>query len=222
MPSVLYDGSRQMPRSHPPDRLEASVINSTDMFPQLTSHRTEDPAQVVLGMIEAVWNTRDHPNLGEVIAQHHTADFVDYSASPGMDRGLAGVEATVRQFLHACPDGRIETCGNIVNGDGVATFTHFVGTHEGDLPGVPATGREVYLVGVRADRVRDGRIFECRAGLGLSDLMRCLQSSPRVLRGRESRLSREHVAEFTPAGGGQAAARVLQLRVVSQFENERG
>lgn len=68
-------------------------------------------------------------------------------------------------FVDAFPNGRHVFDYVVTEGDTVSTIGRYQGRHEGPLMGVPATGKEVSMVVMHVDRVRDGRIVEHR-GIG--------------------------------------------------------
>ncbi len=63
-------------------------------------------------------------------------------------------------FFVAFPDGRVEVVDQVAEEDRVAVRWSFVGTHEGPLDSLPATGRKVELDGISIHRIEDGRVAE--------------------------------------------------------------
>jgi predicted ester cyclase len=63
-------------------------------------------------------------------------------------------------FHAAFPDFRAEIHDMLVDGDKVVTRKTFHGTHEGELMGVPGTGRSVAVPVLDIVRYRDGQIVE--------------------------------------------------------------
>lgn len=88
-------------------------------------------------------------------------DFAYYQAgSPPRDvEGYRGVGA---MFRAAFPNGGETIEEQIGEGDRVATRTTFRGTHQGELMGIPSTGKEVALTGVIFDRLVNGKLRERR------------------------------------------------------------
>jgi predicted ester cyclase len=60
--------------------------------------------------------------------------------------GIRGLRVTIEQQL--------------ADGDFVATRYTCRGTHEGDIMGVPATGRDVTIAGLVISRFQDGKVVE--------------------------------------------------------------
>jgi predicted ester cyclase len=64
---------------------------------------------------------------------------------PGQPEGPEGVKAVVSMFRSGMPYLRLVIDDMIAEGDKVATRYTIEGTHEGDLFGVPPTGRRVSI-----------------------------------------------------------------------------
>lgn len=77
----------------------------------------------------------------------------------------SGFVAFGQSFLDAFSDGRHVFDFVVAEGENVATIGHYRGRHDGELMGVPATGKEVDFTVMHVDRVQDGRIVEHR-GIG--------------------------------------------------------
>lgn len=95
--------------------------------------------------------------LDEVIAADARAH------DPGNPQYTGGTEAAkglVSMYRSAFPDLRFEVEDMISEGEKVATRWKASGTHEGDLPDIPATGRHATSTGITIDRFEDGRIVE--------------------------------------------------------------
>lgn len=94
--------------------------------------------------------------LDEIVAD----DFVEHQAMPGMPPGKEGVRAFITTFRDAFPDLNVETQGVVCEGDEVWMHSVMTGTHKGDLPGIPATGKRVTLEMIDRVRVRNGQAVE--------------------------------------------------------------
>lgn len=98
-------------------------------------------------------------NFGE-IGELAAPDYLAYQAGfPGpvtRDQHLQFAEG----FFAAFPDAQLTVDDILVEGDrGMMRWT-FHGTHQGELMGIPATGRQVTMTGIEVNRVRDGKIVE--------------------------------------------------------------
>jgi steroid delta-isomerase-like uncharacterized protein len=88
-------------------------------------------------------------------------DYVDHSPPPfpGFASGREGVKQAFRLFWDATP-GRHHIEDQIAEGDKVVTRLTAYGLHEGDLPGIPATGKQIKMTGTVIHRVENGKLAE--------------------------------------------------------------
>jgi steroid delta-isomerase-like uncharacterized protein len=88
-------------------------------------------------------------------------DYINHSpGTPDQPTGPEGVKAVVSMFQSAMPDLRVVIEDMIAEGDKVATRYTLEGTHEGELFGVPPTGRRLSIKSFTVERVADGKIRE--------------------------------------------------------------
>ena len=87
-----------------------------------------------------------------------TPDFVLHS--PDEVRGADGLSSMVERYRSALPDLELTIDHQFAAGDYVASRFTIRGTHDGDLMGVPASGRAVEFTGITISRCRDGLIAE--------------------------------------------------------------
>jgi predicted ester cyclase len=88
---------------------------------------------------EEAFNGRDLSLLDHLIAD----DYVNHAALPGTPPGPAGQAVVLQRLWTALPDARFEITGLALDGDVVICVGTMSGTHEGELLGVPASGRRV-------------------------------------------------------------------------------
>lgn len=106
---------------------------------------------------EEVFNGRDLDAVDELFAD----DYVMHDPNaPDEIEGRDGFKAYVRTFHAAFPDLEVEQLDQLVDGDEVATRFVIRGTHEGELFGIPATGRTVTVDGTIVSRIEGDRIAE--------------------------------------------------------------
>ena len=117
---------------------------------------TSQPKEIVRSFIERYQDQRDDRALAEFMS----ADVVDHTPSPGTSAGSEGVRQIFEMLWSALPDMRVEIHQMIAESDMVVTRKSFVGTHRGELFGVPATGKGVHLEVIDIVRVSDGKIVE--------------------------------------------------------------
>jgi steroid delta-isomerase-like uncharacterized protein len=96
----------------------------------------------------------------EVVDELIAEDMVDHTPFPGLPADREGARQTFEAIRAAFPDHDAEVVHMVADGDLVATYKIFTGTHEGNFMGVPPTGREVTIRVMDFVRYRDGRIVE--------------------------------------------------------------
>ncbi len=95
--------------------------------------------------------------LDEVVAADATAHD---PANPQYTGGAESSKGLVSMYRSAFPDLRFEIEDQIAEGDMVATRWTSSGTHDGDLPDIPATGRRSTVSGITIDRFEGGKAVE--------------------------------------------------------------
>jgi predicted ester cyclase len=98
-------------------------------------------------------------NLGLVNELFDTG-FVDHSVPPGLPPDREGVKMQFAMFFRAFPDLRVVIHEQVAEGDRVVTRKTFHGTHQGDLMGIPPSGRPVAFDVIDILRVSNGRITD--------------------------------------------------------------
>lgn len=95
-----------------------------------------------------------------VISQMFADDYVDHSASPGQDPGVAGVGQYITSLHQAMPDAYIRIEDLISENERVAARLILAGTHRGRLYGIEPTGRQVRIPALDIWRIEGGKIVE--------------------------------------------------------------
>lgn len=88
------------------------------------------------------------------------ADFVSHSMPPGISSDIAGVRQWVGIFHKAFPDADGGVDQVVVEGNKVAVRFVGTGTHQGDLFGIPPTGKPIKSTGINIFRIEAGKIVE--------------------------------------------------------------
>jgi steroid delta-isomerase-like uncharacterized protein len=91
--------------------------------------------------------------LDEIVAD-------DYLLHPEEVRGADGLKEMVQRYRDALSNLHVQVDHQFTQGDWVATRYTITGTHDGDLMGTPASGRDVSFTGITLSRCADGRIAE--------------------------------------------------------------
>jgi steroid delta-isomerase-like uncharacterized protein len=105
-------------------------------------------------IVQTFWRTGNTDGLDEVLA----ADFVHHG--PGMPPDLAGLKQMLPMFRAAFPDLEITTEDLIAEGDMVVDRVTVHGTHQGELMGVPASGKPMTMSEIHIARIQNGKIVE--------------------------------------------------------------
>ncbi|HEX9371791.1 MAG TPA: ester cyclase [Roseiflexaceae bacterium] len=105
----------------------------------------------------------------DVVAELFAPDAVYTVAGlPEPARGPDAVAGAVAGFLAGFPDLQMTIEALVAEADQVAVRYTGSGTHQGDLMGVPPTGRRVRLPGIAVYRLAEGRIV---AGWDSADIL---------------------------------------------------
>lgn len=108
-------------------------------------------------MLDEVWSKGDMALIDELT----TDEYVEHDpALPEPIRGREALEETVAMYREGTPDLTKAVDETFVDGDTVIVTYTAKGTHEGEIMGVPPTGRSVEVDGVFVYRVEDGRLTE--------------------------------------------------------------
>ncbi len=102
-------------------------------------------------------------------------DYVDHDpAMPEDIHGPEGFKQYVGAYRSAFPDLHLEIEEQIAEGDLVATRWTGTGTHDGELAGIPPTGKRVTLPGMEIVRISGGKLVEGWEGYDSMTMMRQL------------------------------------------------
>ena len=117
----------------------------------------ENNKAVYRRFMEEVVNKGNMVTADDILAD----DVIEYEKLPG---DLPGDGQGIRQLFtmlrNAFPDLKVSIEDLIAEGDKVAARVTLMGTHTGDFPGIPATGREVCYEAIDISRIVEGKIVE--------------------------------------------------------------
>lgn len=131
---------------------------------------TAENKALVRRLIEEAANEKDFDVYEELLAN----DFILHTPS-GPEETVTGVEAYeefVRGFFEAFPDLTVTIEEIVAEDDLVAYRATYTGTHEGDIMGIPATGKTMRIDGNVFVRMVDGKVAELNGQL---DTLRMMQ-----------------------------------------------
>ena len=121
---------------------------------------TADVARINKGrqqaLVEALQNNGELDRIGEFIAD----DIVDHSAVVGMPGGIEGARMILGAIRQAFPDHDARVVLMVAEGDLVATYKTFTGTHRGEFFGNPPTGKRVTIRVMDFVRYAGGKVAE--------------------------------------------------------------
>ena len=103
---------------------------------------------------EAIWNQGEFTLLNDLLAP----SYVDHmSSSPA---GPEAVRDEMSMFRKAIPNLRFTVEDVIAEDDKVVTRLTVTGTQQGDLPRIPAAGKQFKVSGIVIFRFQDGKAVE--------------------------------------------------------------
>ena len=120
------------------------------------------------------FNTRDLSLLDDVIA----SDYVNHAALPGTPPGPEGQAVVMERLWSAFPDAKFEIEVLAEDGDTVVCIGTMSGTHEGELFGVPGSGKPIAWRQCHILTVKDGQASSHRAIRDDLGLMRQMGALP--------------------------------------------
>ncbi|TET85665.1 MAG: hypothetical protein E3J37_01425, partial [Anaerolineales bacterium] len=119
-----------------------------------------DPATntaLVLYLVEKFWNQKNVNVLGET----HSPDSIAHNPIiPGQPLPFDFYKQACLIYISAFPDMKVTTEDIIAEGDKVVIRWTATGTHQGELMGIPASGKQVTWTGMTIYRFADGKIVE--------------------------------------------------------------
>jgi steroid delta-isomerase-like uncharacterized protein len=122
----------------------------------------------------------------EVLSQHNldvlpelvVENFIEQNPPPGQGQGREGLKEFLSAMFAAFPDLQWTPQELVAEGDRVATWSIWTGTHRSEFFGVPATGRQVSVEAWTIDYFRDGMMVESRIIMNIMALMQQLGVIP--------------------------------------------
>jgi steroid delta-isomerase-like uncharacterized protein len=103
----------------------------------------------------AGWSTQDIERVLSLCTDECVYEDVPLGV---VNRGKEELRAFGQQVFNAFPDFKIELSTHVAAGDWAMLEWTMSGTHQADLPGMPATGKSFFVRGATALQLDDGRI----------------------------------------------------------------
>jgi steroid delta-isomerase-like uncharacterized protein len=114
-------------------------------------------------------NAGDIDGFGELMAD----DFVEHEEAPGFAPTKDGVLDMFRMYRTAFPDLRMHAEEVLVSGDKTVTRVRATGTHQGELMGMPPTGKSVDVNMIDIMQFNDAGMV--REHWGVMDMLSMMQ-----------------------------------------------
>ena len=129
---------------------------------------TEQNKTTTRRILEETWNKGNLAILDEYVAP----GAINHDPNNPTAPGPAGLKQIVSMYRSAFPDLHFAIEQEIADGDYVVHRLMATGTHRGDLPALPATGKRATVTAIVINRFKDGKIVE---GWAVSDQLGLLQ-----------------------------------------------
>lgn len=113
--------------------------------------------KIIKRYFEEAWNQGKLEVLDEIIAPNYV------NHSPGMPNpppGPEGLKPIIKGLRKAFPDLHFTIKNMVITENQVAIHSIMSGTHEGDLFGLPATGKKINVNQLQIERIENGKIVE--------------------------------------------------------------
>jgi steroid delta-isomerase-like uncharacterized protein len=122
------------------------------------------------------WNSGELDVFDELIA----ADAVDHDSQNPFtsEHGPGAPKKVASMYRAAFPDTHFTVEQQFADGDYVVTRWTATGTQDGELMGMPATGKAIEISGIAIDRFRDGKIVESWGNWDTLGMMQQLGAIP--------------------------------------------
>jgi steroid delta-isomerase-like uncharacterized protein len=115
-----------------------------------------DNKEIVRRLAEEPWSGN-----WDVVGELASPEYVGHEPTqPEPTRGPTGIREFVQGYLAAFPDGRVTIDHQFGEDEYVASRWTGRGTHQGELMGIPPTGRQVTVTGITLSRVVGGKVVE--------------------------------------------------------------
>jgi steroid delta-isomerase-like uncharacterized protein len=116
-----------------------------------------DIRAIALRYADEVWNNKNLAVADELFTTDH---IYHDPLMPDLPKGPDGVRFRRGAFLAAMPDAKVKIDEPMVDGDRVAVTWTYSGTNDGEIMGMPATGRTASITGAHFFRFEGDRIAE--------------------------------------------------------------
>jgi steroid delta-isomerase-like uncharacterized protein len=137
-------------------------------------HMTTDDNKALLRR----WHDEMNTHNAEICDQLLADDYSERNNMSPEPLEKAGAKALLQALFAAIPDMHREIVEQVAEGDRVVEWLRYSGTQQGEMFGIPATGRSATFDAVMISTVRDGKITRIDALLDSMSFMRQLGVIP--------------------------------------------
>ena len=116
----------------------------------------EENKAVIRRLFDEVYNGQNFDVLDELVAEN----VVNHSATAEHKYGIEGFRHVMEWGCALMPDGRYELLDMIAEGEMVACRVRVSGTMQGELFGIPPTGKSATVEHVHWHRLAGGKLVE--------------------------------------------------------------
>lgn len=110
--------------------------------------------QIAQQVSDGVWGAGNIRLIDEL----YSASYVDLNPTPGVPATRDGLKMLVQMYHDAFPDLQIHTDELLVTEDKIVMRYTASGTHEGEMMGMPPTGKSATISGISILHVQEGQI----------------------------------------------------------------
>jgi steroid delta-isomerase-like uncharacterized protein len=108
---------------------------------------SKNAKEILRRFIQEVWSDGDIEASDKYIAAQYTIHHDPGDPWDGKDLDLDTYKERVRSLRAAFPDQRFDIQGIFTDGNAVVVTWFWVATHRGDIPGFPASGKQIKMSG---------------------------------------------------------------------------
>jgi len=119
---------------------------------------SNDNKQILTQFLQEVWTEGNIDAIDGYLAPTYTIHHDPGDPWDGQTLDVAGFEQRVQQSRTPFPDQRFIVHDLVAEGDKVMATWFWTGTHTGDMPGFPASGKTIQMSGVTLYYFENDRI----------------------------------------------------------------
>ena len=118
-------------------------------------------AELSRRIFEDVWNRKNLNAIDDLLS----VDYIHHDPNSPVAGGIDGYKQFVNHYMNAFPDAHFTIHDAFTEGQNpevqneVTRWT-VAGTHQGELTGIPPTGRSISVTGISIARIANGKIVE--------------------------------------------------------------